>query len=291
MASCRSSKFLITLVFSSLLTGCSVFYPPTGVHKIGENADYIHFDSNNRGAFVFKEDPQNRSNPYMLCAEPAPETSLKFLSEGNLKLSTPNNESALSGGGSLSTDVVQLVHHSQITLFAREALYRLCELQLNRDGLKTGITAIETQRLFSKVLDSVIALSSTSSLASLDINTRQEAVSFEYKRSILETQDLKNRKNEILNKLLELKHSDNTVIYNRNDIEEKATSNTSCKSNTSPDVQETCDRLINDLNFIKYNIVKSTQKCATIRPTYIQEVCSGQETNCPIPATSSSCQN
>ena len=70
--------------------------------------------------------------------------------EGTLNVA---DQGEVSGKGELAQSIVNLAEKTQMVLFLRESLFRLCELSIN-----TNISADKTKELYETVIDAALAL-------------------------------------------------------------------------------------------------------------------------------------
>lgn len=116
-------------VFALLcLVGCSHFVQPAREHELETNKQYwLDYDASRRGTFFFKDDQGN----YRTCAEPSPDVAYQ-LTEKLSAMATYAGVDA-KGKADFNRDVVNLAERTQMIMFLREALFRLCELTMNTD--------------------------------------------------------------------------------------------------------------------------------------------------------------
>lgn len=106
-----------------LLTGCNTFTRPAKIEPIASEGLYwVHYNSDRRGGIISKGDADIK-----ICSEPAPDTSSNF--EAQVTLDKTGIGKADGKGGQ---HVVILPGRDSTVLTLREALYRLCELSVNR---------------------------------------------------------------------------------------------------------------------------------------------------------------
>lgn len=118
---CR--RIIGVTIFAVTLAGCNTFTPPAQMKPITDDGVYwMSYNSDRRGAMVVRGDAKMR-----ICAEPAPDTASNFESEIKVVKKEIGEASGNSG-----QSVVILPGRNSTVLTLREALYRLCELSLNR---------------------------------------------------------------------------------------------------------------------------------------------------------------
>ncbi len=121
----RFSTWLLMPLFL-IMAGCANFTSPARQHPIDEKKAYwLDYDASRRGTLVFPEDAKVRT-----CAEPSPDVALSLVSkiEGTLK---PDAGGEATAKAEFNATVVELAKRTQMVMFLREALFRLCEQSLN----------------------------------------------------------------------------------------------------------------------------------------------------------------
>lgn len=121
-------KKIIALTFlSAYLTGCNTFTPPAQMKSVEEDGVYwMSYNSDRRGAMVVR----GNATTMKVCAEPAPDTASNFESEVKIVKKEIGEAS-----GNAGQSVVILPGRNSTVLTLREALYRLCELSINRNDV------------------------------------------------------------------------------------------------------------------------------------------------------------
>lgn len=116
-------EILALTACAAALTGCNTFTPPSQMKSVKEDGVYwMSYNSDRRGAMVVRGSAQMK-----VCAEPAPDTASNFESEIKLVKKEVGEAS-----GNAGQSVVILPGRNSTVLTLREALYRLCELSVNR---------------------------------------------------------------------------------------------------------------------------------------------------------------
>lgn len=141
-------KYLFVLTLISFVVGCSSFTSPARKHELDSKKSYwMDYDVTRRGTIV-----SGSGSTWKACAEPAPDAAIGVVAklEGGLEVA---GQGEATGKGELTQSIVNLAEKTQMVLFLRESLFRLCELSIN-----TNITPDKTQALYRAVLDSALAL-------------------------------------------------------------------------------------------------------------------------------------
>ena len=141
-------KYIIFIVLSIIVTGCSSFTSPARKHELDNSKSYwMDYDATRRGTIV-----SGTASSWKACAEPAPDAAIGVVAklEGTLNVA---DQGEASGKGKLAQSIVNLAEKTQMVLFLRESLFRLCELSIN-----TNIDADKTKELYETVIGAALAL-------------------------------------------------------------------------------------------------------------------------------------
>jgi hypothetical protein len=140
------------VVFSLLVfQGCAHLTPPARSHELESPKGYwLDYDATRRGALIL---PGNTA--FKTCAEPSPDVALTLVSkmEGSLKATGVDN---IHASAEFNAMVVQLAKRTQMVMFLREAMYRLCEQSLNNRFDKEDILLT-----YTKILDAATQIVET----------------------------------------------------------------------------------------------------------------------------------
>lgn len=133
---------ILFLVLALIFTGCTHFTSPARKHELDEKESYwLDYDASRRGAFFFKDGTTIRT-----CAEPSPDVANKLTEK--LEASVTYGGATGTGKADFGQDIVKLAERTQMIMFLRETLFRLCELSLNKD-----ISSAEYVKLYKEILD------------------------------------------------------------------------------------------------------------------------------------------
>ena len=141
-------KYQVFVIILLVTTGCASFTSPARKHELDPAKSYlIDYDVTRRGTIL-----SGAGVSWKACAEPAPDAAIGVVAklEGNLEVA---GQGAVGGKGELNQSIVKLAEKTQMVLFLRESLFRLCELSVNTD-----ISADQAKELYESVLDSALAL-------------------------------------------------------------------------------------------------------------------------------------
>lgn len=137
------------------------------VYKPTDHSYVVAYDSRGRGAYV-----QDRDGILKVCAEPAPdvaanlagESSSSFDTSASALISALTLKAAASGQATekMTSVVADVAPRTEVLLVLREALYRICEMNLNANLDKDG-----TVRAFDYVLRTARQLGQRDNVAKL----------------------------------------------------------------------------------------------------------------------------
>lgn len=175
------AKFLISLVFIFLLTGCASFTSPARQHQLEEGKVYwFDYDASRRGAVLI---PNHEKRNIAICAEPSPDVALEIVDK--FKADVKLEKVEVGAEADIQEKVIQLAKRTQTIMFLRESLYRLCELSLNFQ-LKDE----EVKKLYEKVIDAAAKMAEAELLNAQQSKIEAETKKLEVKKQ-LETWDYK----------------------------------------------------------------------------------------------------
>jgi hypothetical protein len=139
----------ITLFLAVLtLGGCTTFTSPARKSSVDlSQASWIDYDGTRRGAILIPETSKVRT-----CSEPSPDVALNLVTKlsGTIKKVEVGEA---NGNAEFNSSVVKLAERTQMIMFLRESLYRLCEQSLARDYTNT-----ELLTAFNKTIDSAVKI-------------------------------------------------------------------------------------------------------------------------------------
>ena len=124
-------QWCVILMLSSALPmgGCAMFTSPARQHALEPDTTYwFDYTADRRGALMAR-----RGTDMVYCAEPSPDVALDLVSSMNLEADLPQDAASAKIASETRQEVVQLAKRSQMLMFLRESLYRLCELSINQD--------------------------------------------------------------------------------------------------------------------------------------------------------------
>lgn len=130
-------RYLALVAVVLQLTGCAALTPPSSDIKLEKGTGYwFSYDATRRGTVLV---PGSQDSFYS-CSEPAPDVMLGLISTLEARLKDPTIE--VNAKGQLATSALQLATRTQMVMFLRESLYRLCELNLNTHLSQQDISSL-----------------------------------------------------------------------------------------------------------------------------------------------------
>lgn len=142
----------LTLLLSvSALCGCSVFTGPARKHDLETTKNYwFEYDATRRGT-VLVSVPANGSTTFRSCAEPSPDVANSLTSKIESQLQY--KDLSVEAKGELAVNAVKLADRTQMVMFFREALFRVCEISLN-----VSLSPEVVGRLYDRIIDTALHL-------------------------------------------------------------------------------------------------------------------------------------
>lgn len=122
----------------SVLEGCTGGTTTHGFHPLMKDQAYwFNYDATRRGTILAPRQEQQKG--VSMCAEPSPDAALntaitklaELSASGKALDAVPEAAASVKAQVDYTGSVVELVSRTQTILFLREAMYRLCEQQLN----------------------------------------------------------------------------------------------------------------------------------------------------------------
>lgn len=124
----------IVAVTLSLLTGCANLTDPARRTELEDKSPYwFDYDASRRGAIMVPKESKLK-----ICSEPSPDVALNLVT----KLEATVKKDAVGqvgGDAEFNSSVVKLAERTQMVMFLRETLYRLCEQSLNHEFSSTEL--------------------------------------------------------------------------------------------------------------------------------------------------------
>jgi len=121
-------NIFMACILPLLLIGCGTFTPPAKMSSAQNEGTYwLDYASERRGGIIHITKENSEKVSIKICAEPAPDSSKSGYFNGTVKQEDIENITLKAG-----SKVVVLPGRNSNVLTLREALYRLCELSINR---------------------------------------------------------------------------------------------------------------------------------------------------------------
>lgn len=138
-----------------LLGGCASLTAPARLHKLEPGQSYwFDYDASRRGMVLTAVAGPGGEVLVRSCAEPAPDIAFQMAAQADLRLHAEPGPVA-SGGGAGGQAARLLSERSQMVMFFREALFRVCELSLNQN-----LSAEQLGRLYDQIISTALKLGS-----------------------------------------------------------------------------------------------------------------------------------
>jgi len=139
---------LAIAVLSSLISGCANFTSPARARALEPGQPYwLDYDATRRGAIIFPD-----SSKLKTCSEPSPDVALTMVAKLEASAGKESGADA-TAKTEFDTSVVKLAERTQMVMFLRESLYRLCEQSLNHDFTKEEVLSA-----YNNVIDTARAI-------------------------------------------------------------------------------------------------------------------------------------
>lgn len=132
---------------SALVSGCQAFTPPMRIQAFNPTqAQMVDYQADRRGQLIVPSGSNIKS-----CSEPQPDVAYDSIDK-ILASAKPATGSSVGGSAEADETALQINQNSQLILFMREALFRLCEISLN-ERLKPE----DVVGLYTLVLNTAVA--------------------------------------------------------------------------------------------------------------------------------------
>jgi hypothetical protein len=140
-------KISLLLALISLV-GCTNFTSPARKSTVDINQGvWFDYDGSRRGAILIPSTSKVRT-----CSEPSPDVALNLVSKLSGTIKKPE-AGEITGNSEFNSSVVKLAERTQMVMFLRESLYRLCEQSLARD-----YTNAEVLEAYNKTIDTAVKI-------------------------------------------------------------------------------------------------------------------------------------
>lgn len=143
-------RVLFPVLAAFVLVGCASFTAPARKHELSADTGYwFDYDASRRGTIMI---PKGEGVSFAVCSEPAPDVALELVNklEGNL---TGDELDIADAKGEITVSAIKLAERTQMVMFLRESLFRLCELSVSN-----SFTAEETKDMYLKVVQAALEI-------------------------------------------------------------------------------------------------------------------------------------
>lgn len=153
---------IISSTIILILSGCANLTSPAREHVLDSNTSYwFDYDASRRGAVMV---PSNTN--IKICSEPSPDVALTLLSKFNASVEQ-TGVGKVGGSAEFNASVVKLAERTQMVMFLRESLYRLCEQSINNN-----FTSSEVLNAYNKVIDAALVIVQTDQMKAQENNIK-----------------------------------------------------------------------------------------------------------------------
>lgn len=146
----------VVVVSVALLgSGCASLTSPARMSRLQPGHSYwFDYDASRRGMVLAITNDKAGNAVVRTCAEPAPDVAMQIAANASLEANTPGATSA-SAGGTAAQAARILSERTQMVMFFREALFRVCEISLNQD-----LSSEHVVTLYQHIIDTALKLGS-----------------------------------------------------------------------------------------------------------------------------------
>jgi len=149
----RKLSWFLAVCCSFLLTNCTNLSNPARSHALDSRGTYwFDYAADRRGSIMVAAPvTDGRPSGVMICAEPAPDVAQNFVN--SLKAQGGYQGASAQVQADLNSTIVQLAGRTQVILFMREAMYRICE-----ENLDGNLTNQQVFELYKSVINASVQL-------------------------------------------------------------------------------------------------------------------------------------
>lgn len=140
---------LTALTALTVLTGCTNFTSPARKHELSDSKYWFDYDASRRGTLLL---PKSAQGTYVVCSEPAPDVAMNLVNKLEGKLTAKDIEIA-DAKGEITISAIKLAERTQMVMFLRESLYRLCE-----QSMSNAYTPAESKEMYLKVVQTALEI-------------------------------------------------------------------------------------------------------------------------------------
>ncbi|MDL5366568.1 hypothetical protein QSH18_13250 [Xanthomonas sp. NCPPB 2654] len=181
------------------LTACATLTSPARLHKLEAGSSYwFDYDASRRGMVLAATTNSQGRIVVRACAEPAPDVAMQMAAQAELNVMPQVGAPGGSGSGSGAQAAKLLSERSQMVMFFREALFRVCEISMNQEFPPEKLSELYTQIISTALrLGSDKALEVDIILAQAEKSRQEAELSAAQTRIKLAEEALAEAKNEV----------------------------------------------------------------------------------------------
>ena len=150
-------KFVVLLVsaVALLTTSCASITSPARKSQLEPGHSYwFDYDASRRGMVMAVTRDAGGKTVVRTCAEPAPDVAMQIAANASLEIKNPGTASGAAGGTAAQAARV-LSERTQMVMFFREALFRVCEISLNQN-----LDSAHVVTLYEHIINTALKLGS-----------------------------------------------------------------------------------------------------------------------------------
>lgn len=174
-------KELIVAAFAGLaLSACASLTSPARVHELDKGKNYwFDYEGSRRGMILVSSTDRAGHPVIRSCAEPSPDVALALGAAASAGGQYQGVHA--SGEGNVTQSVDVLGERTQMVMFFREALFRVCELSLNQNMPPDQIAG-----LYNEIIRTALRLGSSKALEIEFISAQNELAQMLVRKAELE---------------------------------------------------------------------------------------------------------
>ena len=146
---------VVALLLAFSATSCASFTSPARVHKLETGSSYWFDYEGTRRGMILVSATDNAGRPAIRsCAEPSPDVAIAFSGGGEASGSQIGSVKVSAEGNGRQT-INELGERTQMVMFFREALFRVCEISLNQN-----LDSAQISSLYKEIIQTALRLGS-----------------------------------------------------------------------------------------------------------------------------------
>jgi len=169
---------IVSSTITLILSGCANLTSPAREHALDSNTSYwFDYDVSRRGAVMV---PNNAN--IKICSEPSPDVALTLFSKLDAS-AEQTGVGKIGGSADFNASVVKLVERTQMVMFLRESLYRLCEQSMNNK-----FTSSEVLNAYNNVISGALEIVKTDRINAEKDNAKAKEATIKALKSLTDDQ-------------------------------------------------------------------------------------------------------